>query len=181
MIKCFGIVIKTEVQFRSTTVTGFGRRSAFALAWNDTRRCIPGSTFCASNSVSQQSRFPNLTLSFLIVKIWPRSACASCSSSATISAPSSAAVNRHSPVTLRSIESEACAKGTAIMETAATNNMLLTCWVRIEREMTFSISSFTRGRRRFFINKSRTFFGASFDKSGSDNVFLFCLFRLPQL
>jgi hypothetical protein len=109
----FRFLIKTEVQLISTTVTGLGSLSPSTVELNALRKYRVGSTFFASNSVSPQSSLPNATLSFPIVKIWPTSCAASRSSREVTLALSIGLVNRHLPVTIRSIESEALTEGAA--------------------------------------------------------------------
>lgn len=91
----FRFKIKTVVQLMSTAVTGLGSLSPSTFEFHPLRTYNLGSTFCASNSVSPQSRSPNATLSFLIVKIWPTSCAASRSSREVMSALSIGLVNRH--------------------------------------------------------------------------------------
>lgn len=113
-------LMNATVQPRSTTVTGLGNPSFEALACACSRRYSRGSTRSASSSGGKHFRVPNSTLSDAIVKTFPTSCFASRSSSDVISDASSAAFNRHLPITLRSWLSPACTGLTTLVKASAT-------------------------------------------------------------
>jgi hypothetical protein len=102
--------MNTDVQLNSTTITGFGRASLSALAWNSLRKKRRGSTLIESYVDGPQTRFPNRTSSRLITSVRPISCLASRSSLDVMSAPSNAAVIFQFPVTLPDCPSAAAAR-----------------------------------------------------------------------